>query len=117
MGAFSIEMSCRFCGADLVLVNEGKAVGGERNSIWSCSKCPAQWRVHIDMVPTGPQAFTIINGTPQTRGKVALCGTDAGYKRHLRNGATPCESCRIAHAQSVSDWAATKRKKRAGAFA
>ena len=32
-----------------------------------------------------------------SRAPVATCGTDAGYRRHLRHRALPCQRCRDAH--------------------
>lgn len=45
------------------------------------------------------------------RRPVAVCGTDAGYYRHLRITRTPtCAACRAAHARSVND----RSRKRSG---
>lgn len=44
------------------------------------------------------------------RSSVALCGTDAGYYRHLRITLTaPCSACRAAHAKYTRERAAAKR--------
>ena len=35
-------------------------------------------------------------------GEPAGHGTDARYRRHLRNGDTPCGACKDAHARTVA---------------
>ena len=38
------------------------------------------------------------------------CGTDPGYRRHLRRGETPCAGCRAARAEYNRQAAAAKRR-------
>lgn len=41
---------------------------------------------------------------------VSACGTDAGYRRHRRDGEDACEPCLAAHQVKTREW---KRKSRA----
>jgi hypothetical protein len=44
---------------------------------------------------------TVPNRDRAGRRKVAVCGTDSGYHKHLRRLKEPaCEPCRIAHAEA-----------------
>jgi hypothetical protein len=44
------------------------------------------------------------------RRKVAICGTDSGYHKHLRRLKEPaCDPCRIAHAEAEKDRAKRAR--------
>ncbi len=36
------------------------------------------------------------------------CGTDNGYQQHRRNGTSPCDPCRDAHAANHRQWRATR---------
>jgi hypothetical protein len=40
----------------------------------------------------------------RTRGPVKPCGTDAAYKRHLKNREVPCTPCTAAHTTAVREW-------------
>ena len=45
------------------------------------------------------------------RRKVAICGTDSGYHRHLRRLKEPaCEACKIAHSEAEKGRAARARE-------
>ncbi|MBB3040995.1 hypothetical protein FHU40_000796 [Nocardioides soli] len=62
-----------------------------------------EWR------PTGAGGTLQWHPWPKPRAKVAKCGTDGGYYRHLRRTKTePCAACRRAHALAQA-----KRKERA----
>lgn len=41
---------------------------------------------------------------PRARRPVKPCGTDAAYKRHLKNDEVPCGPCTDAHATAVREW-------------
>jgi hypothetical protein len=41
-----------------------------------------------------------------------MCGTDAGYQRHHKNGQTPCQPCIDAHGTKTREWAANYRARR-----
>ena len=43
------------------------------------------------------------------RPRIAKCGTDTAYGRHRRDGETPCDKCRKAHAKYQADY--RKRRK------
>ncbi len=36
--------------------------------------------------------------------KVAPCGTEAAYRRHLRWGQPACNACRVAHSRLQAEW-------------
>jgi len=47
------------------------------------------------------------------RRELKPCGTEAAYKRHLRERTIPCQPCTIAHAANVREW--WQRRKGAAA--
>jgi WhiB family redox-sensing transcriptional regulator len=49
---------------------------------------------------------------PETTRRVAQCGTQPGYRRHLRDGETPCDDCRQAHRDATNE---ANARRRAGA--
>ncbi len=44
--------------------------------------------------------------------RIAICGTDSAYRRHLRLGETPCAPCRAAHVDASVAQAKRKRLER-----
>lgn len=68
--------------------------------------------------PTGPggvlQWHPANERKPKPRRKVAQCGTDGGYYRHLRRTkTTPCKPCRRAHAHAQALRVARSQKEAA----
>jgi WhiB family redox-sensing transcriptional regulator len=53
-----------------------------------------------ERLPSRPETGLLPAGRGRTGevGYVAGCGTDAAYRRHLRNGETPCRACLLAAA-------------------
>jgi hypothetical protein len=44
-----------------------------------------------------------------SKGLMASCGTDSGYRRHTRTGEPHCEDCKAAHAKVTSEQARRRR--------
>ena len=59
----------------------------------SSAEYQRQWRARH-----GAGTRTI--GRPVTKS----CGTPAAYRRHLRAGETPCDACRVAHAERLRQY-------------
>jgi hypothetical protein len=74
-----------------------------------------QDRYHIQGVAgglTAKQRTTIWRtNRPPVRYSTAECHTDAGYRRHLRNGETPCPDCKQAHNEHKKHKARTARTR------
>jgi hypothetical protein len=56
----------------------------------------------------GKGARTGQPGRPATR----PCGTEPAYRRHLRNGETPCDACRAAHREHHAEKMARRADRR-----
>lgn len=71
-----------------------------REALATCTACP----VITDCLAHAleqPENHGIWGGTTETEraamnGRIR-CGTTAGYRRHQRNGSSPCRSCQQAH--------------------
>lgn len=66
---------------------------------------------------THPEALNalqaLLSAPPRrTRRPQAVCGTDAGYRRHIVNHETTCDPCRAAHAKVVRKWEQARRRAR-----
>jgi hypothetical protein len=82
-----------------------------------CAHCPVQMECRNE---GKTEAYGLYGGIPQGGpGRPRIykgrdgdygCGTDAGYKRHVRSGIRPCRLCLDAHAQAEADrkWKRTR---------
>ena len=101
--ALQFDITCPLCGADVILTNGGRFSSREVSAVVVCSECPANWSIRLDMVQIGISLS--LPGEGPAHRPVAECGTDAGYRKHRREGQEPCEACKSGHAQDQSRWA------------
>lgn len=91
MNGYTFTATCPVCGDELDHQADGRPTTVRTSALAVCTICRRQWQitVTVEAVFSGP-----VERTPP--GQVT-CGTDGGYRRHLRNGLPPCDDCRRAH--------------------
>ena len=95
MKAYSFEVTCWACGGTVEQVNAGAVIGGgETKAIVRCTECGREWGVHVRMISLSTTDDPLGR---KVRG-LATCGTDGGYKRHMRRHEPTCPACKAAHA-------------------
>ena len=88
------ELRCERCEGDLRAVNVGKIIAGrEGNVMFECEECKFPILVTVSVRP----AYADLNTDLVPHRKIAVCGTEAGYTRHRRDGTYICEWCASAH--------------------
>lgn len=98
----------------------------ERQALAICRSCPLlercrKWVLSKD---DDPSPVMVVGGmTPAERRRERfgseVCGTDAGWQRHRKDGELPCGPCATAHNAKTREWAqqyrARKRDMKEGA--
>lgn len=110
MAGVFFPLSCPLCGGSLSIVASGHPVAGRQASVvvrcMSCaSRTSAEWVLLARLVQFGDLVGT--RAAPTTS-----CGSEGGYRRHLRAEEAPCDACRGAHATALAKEAASKRRGR-----
>ena len=88
----SIEASCLRCDVELVHVTTGKVIGNREVSvILTCPKCHLDHHLYV--------CLDAVTSRVNLAGKriLTMCGTNAGYNTHVRNGQEACPDCLSAH--------------------
>ena len=88
-------LNCEKCGGDLRTVVVGRIIAGrEGNTMFECTECRSPYLVTVTLRP----AFADLTTDLPNHRKVAVCGTEAGYEKHRREGGrVTCEPCKAAH--------------------
>ncbi len=99
------QAACRGAGPDLFF--DPSRFDEARRTCVGCpvlDRCGEQGRQEMfGLWGANPAGVKRRNGyIPRGQRPMAPCGTDAAYKRHLRHGEVPCDSCREAHNVSVA---------------
>ncbi len=94
-------VTCLRCGGDLHPVTFGRIIAGrEGRAVLECAPCKRQFLLSVLLTP-------FVEDLHGSASRAVACGTETGYKRHLREGTEPCVACREA-------WAQGKRRRKAG---
>lgn len=100
MSRYTLTVCCLHCGADgdgvqLHAVANGTSDGYSTNAIGQCPTCGRRYLVAVQL--------STISGVSR---ESSTCGSDAGYRRHLRHREHPCERCTVAHRRARTGAAA-----------
>lgn len=99
---YAFELTCPRCGALVEHVAGSHPTRTEASVIVRCTECHprvAEYQILVRLLPVAQAGGALKGVSPSA----ARCGTDSGYRAHLRDAETPCEACRAAHAQSVRE--------------
>lgn len=90
-----MPISCPTCGSCMEFVTNSAPAKMRVTAMFLCATCEHSWQ----FVGGLQSAFTT-QGVPKPRTKVEdiRCGTESGYRLHLRLGQDTCDLCRQAHA-------------------
>ena len=104
MTGYAFTLTCLRDGAELVPVAAGLPYSTESSAISKCVQCSSEYVVTVLMRPVAwePADERLIE-------EQAVCGTVAGYQRHIRAGEEPCDPCVYSHRDQIS---ASKRRRR-----
>lgn len=94
MNGYAFSVSCPACGGPVAEIARGRVIAGSEQSVIvgcvdRCLRHRSEWQLCVFLLP--------VVETRKAFGEVQGCGTEAGYKRHRRQGETPCEACVDAH--------------------
>lgn len=86
MSRYTLIVCCLHCELELDCVTEGTTDGYTTNAIARCEQCGREYLIAVSL-----------SVTRVGRRETAACGTDAGYRRHLRHHEAACGPCLAAH--------------------
>lgn len=112
MTGLTASLTCLQCGEPVEVVNIGRVLAGrEVSAVVRCAArlCQREWHLCVTLGPLNGKELRG-NGPPRN---AAECGTDSGYRAHLKHGTEKCEPCKDAHRAAVRKWANTNRQSRA----
>lgn len=105
---YRFAVDCPLCGHELEHVTSG-APGTRTAAIARCVSCRCDWLLALSIAAVSSQP-TRATGLPPGGGRPpARCGTDPGYRRHLREGTDVCGPCRLAHNKEVAKYKRSAR--------
>ena len=102
---WSFDLTCPKCGKENIeVVNSGRFSNREATAVLHCPQCEEDWLLRVDIIRVAQHVY--LPGDMGHR-REAECGTDGGYRRHLRYHQEPCAPCRAAHVTANSEPART----------
>jgi hypothetical protein len=91
MTAYRFDVTCPRCGTGLehrAATEPTTRLCLTTRAVAVCPTCNLEWLITVELVPADPLAH--VKGP-------ARCGTEAGYKAHLRRNEKACDPCLNAH--------------------
>lgn len=92
--AVTMPISCPSCGSCMEFVTNSAPAKMRVTAMFLCTKCDRHWQ----FVGGLQSAFDGHVPKPRTRREDIECGTEEGYRLHLRLHEDTCPACKRAHA-------------------
>jgi hypothetical protein len=95
---WTMVATCPTCGGPFTPVADGAPDPMRLTAMVACKPCRQQWQVQVTL----HMAFTSLAAVRHLPGEPIICGSEAGYRKHRRNGEPTCAACRKAHSLEVT---------------